>query len=551
MSKSFKVTMNGKTLTVGAGTRVAELLSRAPHRGHFQPLGAVINNRLDGLYYELKSPAEIETIDLANREGMDIYRRTAAAILYAAAADIAPQARFVVGQSISDGYFFEVHNHTVDGDFIRLLEERMREIVAEDLPLEPIWTTVEEALDIFRRRGLHDLVKMMRQLRRSEIPLLELCKYRGYAYGPLAARTALIDTFQLHPYEHGLVLDFPNEAGECAGALRPQPKLFDTYLETKRWNELVGIENVADLNERCMGQTAVEVVMVAEALHDRKVAAIADTIAKRKRARLVLIAGPSGSGKTTFSKQLAIHLKTHGLQPIALSMDNYYVDRERTPKHEDGSYNFECLEALDIALFNDHITRLAHGEEVLIPSYSFPLGKRDPAKFTPMRLKKDQVLITEGIHGLNEALTPMVPAENKFKIYVSALTQLCLDDHSRIFTTDTRLCRRIVRDRLFRGTTAAETITRWPSVRAGERQYIFPFQEEADVIFNSALAYEHALLKPYAERHLMEVPRDHPAFMEASRLVRFFSFFIPILAAEVPHTSILREFVGGSAFRYT
>jgi uridine kinase len=267
-----------------------------------------------------------------------------------------------------------------------------------------------------------------------------------------------------------------------------------------------------------MGGAVADFVKVAEALHERKISAIADQIATRRNTKLVLIAGPSGSGKTTFVKRLSIQLRMHGLEPVSISLDNYYVDRKQTPKHEDGSYNFESLKALDVELFNEQVQQLMHGEKVKIPYYSFPLGKRDPSKSRSMRLQKDQVLVTEGIHGLNEALTPNIPAENKFKIYVSALTQVCLDDHNRIFTTDTRLCRRIVRDRLFRGTKAADTIAGWASVRAGEREYIFPFQEDADV--------------------------------EASRLVRFFSYFIPVLEMEVPGNSIVREFVGNSAFKY-
>ncbi|MFH0800749.1 MAG: nucleoside kinase [Pseudomonadota bacterium] len=551
MVRMIKVQINGKNLTVGADVDVEELLPRAPHRGPFPPIGAIINNHLDGLYRRIKGNADVETVDFSMREGMDIYRRTASTVFYAALADAAPGTRVTVGQSISNGYFFEIHGREVDSDFISMLEQRMREIVAANLPLEPEWIAVEEAVEILKKHGMPDSVKLIRQSRRPEIPLISLCKYRGYAHGAVASRTGLVDIFRLHPYEHGIVLDFPDERGKLADAIRPQPKLFSTYLESKRWNELVGIQNVADLNERCTVGSAVELVQVAEALHEKRIGAIADEIAARKNTRLVLIAGPSGSGKTTFSKRLSVQLKIHGIEPVMISMDNYYLDRDDTPKHPDGSFDFECLGALDVALFNDHMHRLMHGEEVSIPRYSFPMGRRDPARTKKMNLRKDQILMTEGIHGLNEALTPMIPTENKFKIYVSALTQLCLDDHNRIFTTDTRLCRRIMRDRLFRNTTAADTIAGWPSVRAGENKYIFPFQEDADVIFNSALSYEHALLKPYAERFLAEVPRENPAFVEAGRLARFFSLFLPILTIEVPHTSILREFIGGSAFRYT
>jgi len=551
MVTTIKIMMNGKQLVVPSGVRIEELLTRAPHRGRFTPLGVVVSNRLDGLYYSVRGSSDIETIDISRREGMDIYRRTASTILYAALAEIAPGARAIVGQSVGSGYFFEVHGHAVDPEFISELERRMQEIVAADLPMEPEWMQVEKAVEIFKEQKMHDSVKLLRQQRRSECPVIALGSYRGFSTGVFASRTGLVESFRLHPYEHGIVLDFPDENGTLASEVRPEPKIFATYLETKRWNELIGIRNVADLNEHCMGGGAQDLVHVAEALHEKKIAAISDEIAGRRNTRLILIAGPSGSGKTTFTKRLAIHLKIHGLEPVAISMDHFYLDREATPRHPDGSYDFECLEALDVKLFNEQVQRLIHGEEAVIPHYSFPMGRRDAAKTVRMKLKRDQILMAEGIHGLNEALTPMIPTENKFKIYVSALTQLCIDDHNRIFTTDTRLCRRILRDRLFRGTSAADTIAGWRSVRAGENRYIFPFQGESDVIFNSALSYEHALFKPYAERFLAEVPREHPSFMEAARLVRFFQLFLPILTMEVPHASILREFIGGSAFKYT
>lgn len=550
MSKIINIEMNGIKLSVPAGTPICDLLAQAGHRGKFAPLGAVINNRIDGLYYNLKSPATVETIDISRREGMDIYRRTASTIMYAALSDIDPKAWAVVGQSIANGYFFEIRCRTVDSKLVSDIESKMKEIVSADISVEPEWTTVEDAIDRFNKKGDQSVVKLLWQHRQSEVPLITLKGYSGYAHGPFAYRTGLIDNFGVRQYEHGLVLDFPDESGSIQTDLRPETKLFATYLEAKKWNELIGTNNVADLNDACKGGAVADFVKVAEALHERKIAKIAEQIASMPDKKLVLIAGPSGSGKTTFSKRLAIHLKTHGIEPIALSIDDYYVDRDDTPKHPNGSYDFECMGALDVKLFNDQVVKLLHGEEVMSPHFSFPLGRRDPIKKKRIRLGKGQVLMTEGIHGLNDALTPNVPAQNKFKIYVSALTQVCLDDHNRIFTTDTRLCRRLVRDRLFRGTKAEETIARWHSVRAGEWRYIFPYQENADVIFNSALAYEHSLLKPYAERYLAEVPRDHPSFMEASRLVRFFSFFTPVLEMEVPGNSILREFIGKSAFKY-
>ncbi len=551
MSRKLNVSMNGKDFLVEEGTRISELIAKAPHLGPHKAIGAVVNNHPVGMNYRLKSAAKIATIDYSTREGMDIYRRTASLILYSAIADIAPAARVVVGQSIGSGYFFEIHDHLVEETFLNQLESRMREIVNADIGLNREWVTIEEAMEIFREHKQPDKVKLTSQLKRSEIPMVSLGNYRGYGYGPVAYRTSLIDKFALRIYEHGIVLNFPDSRGSLAKKHPEEKNLFNTYLEAKRWNELIKIENVADLNEHCMGRTAGDLVKVAEALHEKKIAAIADQIAATKNVRLVLIAGPSGSGKTTFSKRLSIHLKIHGIEPVAISIDNYYKDREQSPRHPNGDFDFEHIDALDLKLFNEHVSKLLHGEEVDIPYYSFPLGKRDESRSKKMRLGKHQILITEGIHGLNDKLSESVATSHKFKIYVSALTQLCLDNHNRIFTTDTRLCRRIVRDRLYRGTTAAETIAGWTSVRTGENKYIFPYQESANVIFNSALPYEHSLLKPYAERYLAEVPREHTSYMEAYRLSKFFSFFIPILSREVPHNSILREFIGGSAFSYS
>lgn len=543
--------MNGITVVTAPGVTVGDLLEQAPHEGTLPPLAAVIDNRVDGLYYQLKYNANVHTVDCLDREGMDVYRRTATIILCAAMRSVDPHARLQVGQSLSDSYFFEVHNREVNADLIRHLDKKMRELVEADIALIPAWTTVEEGIEIFKQDGQQDKEMLLRQLRRSEVPIVTLGDYKSYAQGPVAERTGLVDQFLLHHYEHGIVLGFPNKQGMVTQTIPPQPKLFSTYLEAKRWNELIGADNVAQLNQQCIEGRVSDLVKVAEALHERKIAAIADEIVARKKdARLVLIAGPSGSGKTTFTKRLDIQLKMHGVEPVLLSIDNYYIDREKTPRHPDGSYNFECIEALDVELYSDHVRRLIKSEAIETPIYSFPIGKRDPHRTRPMKLRANQILITEGIHGLNDELSEGVPAEHKFKIYVSALTQLCIDDHNRIFTTDTRLIRRIVRDRLFRGTGASATIMGWPSVRQGEEKYIFPYQEKADVVFNSALPYEHSVLKPIAERFLAEVPREDLAFMEVMRIYRFFAFFIPILSRDVPYTSILREFIGGSAFHY-
>lgn len=549
--RNIKVLMNGKEIESESGVTVADLLEKAPHRGAFPPIAAVVENGVYGLYYQLLADAHVDTVDLSDREGMDVYRRTATLLLCAAMHEIDPKARLVVGQSLFDNYFFDVQDHKIGSKLVEQLQNKMQEYVESDIPLVPHWTTVEDAIKLFCEGGQCDKQMLLEQSRRFDIPIIKIQDYRSYALGPVAYSTRLIDRFKIHRYEHGLVLGFPNKSGEVMGKIPPQPKLFNTYVETKRWNESMGVSNVAELNHLIASDKIAQHIQVSEVFHERKVAEIADAVvARRKDVKLVLIAGPSCSGKTTFTKRIANQLRMYGIDPVGISIDNYYVDRDRSPRHPDGTFDFEALEALDTELFNDHVERLIKGEKVETPIFNFHIGKRETHKTHTMQLGKNEVLMTEGIHGLNDALTPSVAHKNKFKIYLSALTQLCIDDHNRIFSTDTRLIRRIIRDKLYRGTNAAETITGWPSVRAGEAKHIFPYQESADFVFNSALPYEQAVLKPYAERFLAEVPRSHQAFMEVMRLYRFFAYFVPILAHDVPHTSIIREFIGKSAFRY-
>jgi len=357
--------------------------------------------------------------------------------------------------------------------------------------------------------------------------------------------------FAVVPYEDGLLLRFPRN-GDPANLppLAPQPKLFGAYRETRRWNEVLGVANVGSLNRMCLSGEVSELIRIAEGFHEKKIAAIADAIAAQsRRVRLVLVGGPSASGKTTFIRRLAIQLRVNGIQPVGISLDNYFVDRERTPLDAKGKPDYEALEALDLELFNAHLAALLRGDEVELPRYDFVRGRRtDRDLWQRQRLEPNQVLLVEGIHGLNHRLSESVPEEAKYRVFISALTQLTLDDHNRIFTSDARLLRRILRDRLFRGHPATRTLDMWNSVRRGEARGIFPFQEEADVIFNSALVYEPAVLRVFAERFLLEVPREHPAYTEAYRLLRFLAWFVPVFQDEVPRTSILREFIGGSAF---
>ncbi|HUK12205.1 MAG TPA: hypothetical protein VLW17_02800 [Thermoanaerobaculaceae bacterium] len=427
----------------------------------------------------------------------------------------------------------------------------MNEICAEDRPFQRRSVTIEEAESIFRANHEESKLALLTVRRHSTLAVVSCGEFVDIAHGTAAPSTGRVRGFALVPYEDGLLLRFGrNSDAAHLPALPSQPKLFAAYRETRRWNGLLGVANVGSLNRMCLSGEVSELIRIAEGFHEKKIAQIADAIAAQaKRVRVVLVAGPSASGKTTFIRRLAIQLRVNGIRPVGLSLDNYFVDRERTPLDARGKPDYEALEALDVELFNADLAGLLRGEEIEQPRYDFVRGRRaDRDLWQRQRLDPDQVLLVEGIHGLNHRLTASVPEESKYRVFISALTQLTLDDHNRIFTSDARLLRRIVRDHLFRGHPATRTLEMWSSVRRGEARGIFPFQEEADVIFNSALVYEPAVLRVYAERFLLEVPREHPAYTEAYRLLRFLAWFVPVFQDEVPRTSILREFIGGSAF---
>ena len=551
MTPNVKITFNGRKLEIERGSTIAEALLRVGHPGPFAPVGAIVESRIAGLFRKIRSECRIRTIDRTTKEGMEIYRRTASIVLYAACRRVFPGELVKIGQSIMGGYFFAVDEHAVTAAQARKVEENMRELVGADLPLRPRWIDVDAAARSVRADLLEWKASLLDQQRSEDAAALDLDGATYQLFGAVGMSTGAIECFAVSAYQGGLVLHFPRFTGKKPVVGKAQPKLFATFRETAAWNAVVGCESVAQLNQRCMSGSISRLVKVAEAQHERKIVAIADEIIGRHPdLRLVLIAGPSASGKTTFSKRLEVQLQVGGLKPVTLSVDNYYVDRVKTPKHADGTYNFEAVEAIDLDLLHDHVRRLVKGEEVRTPVFSFETGRRLKNHTVPIRLSDRGVLIMEGIHSLNERLSTGIARKRKYKIFVSALTQLAIDEHNRIFTSDARLIRRITRDRLYRGYTAQQTIEGWASVRAGEEEHIFPFQEEADVRFNSALVYEQAVLKPYAERFLMEVARHSDAFIEATRLHQFLQFFIPILPEEVPPTSVLREFIGGSTFHY-
>jgi uridine kinase len=429
----------------------------------------------------------------------------------------------------------------------------MRELVAERRPFVRNTSTIEEVENFFRERGRDDKLALLKTRRSSTVHTLSCGSFVDIAHGPCAPHTGCLPTFGLLAFEDGLLLRFPRRGDRGhLPKLTPRPLLFATYTETRLWQELLEVRNVGQLNALSLDGGIRSIVRVAEGLHEKKISQIADEILGRwPVTRLVTIAGPSSSGKTTFAKRLGIQLRFNGLDPVSLSLDNYYVDRDATPVDEEGHPDFESLDAIDLALFHQQLAELMDGRRIVAPQFDFVRGMRRPREdWLPLELGDNQVLCIEGIHGLNSRLTESVPRHRKYRVYVSALSQLAIDDHNRIFTSDARLIRRIVRDRMFRGFTAERTLELWERVRRGEGRWIFPFQEDADVMFNSALVYEPAVLKNYAERFLLQVPRSSRAYPEAFRLLKFLSLFVPVFPDEVPHTSLLREFIGGSGFHY-
>jgi len=550
--KQIEIQMDGQRLPGKPGERVQDFFKRYPPKAAGKVIAAKINQHLVALDATIHSSCRITPVTYSDREGTAVYRRTACLILYEAVKELYPDARVVVGQSLANGYYFDfVNGLPIDQAILDEIEQRMHLIVSENRPFVKESVSIEEAKEYFTAEGFADKVQLLTTIRLTEVRLIGCGVMKDISHGPVTPVTGLIDKFELTLYPPGFVLRFPQPRNpDRIPAISPQPKLFSTYKETKEWNRILGAVNVGQLNEICLSQEIDDLIKVAEGFHEKKIAGVADTItAQREKVRLVLIAGPSSSGKTTFTKRLMIQLRVNGLHPIMLSTDNYFLGRDQTPKGDDGKPDFESLSAVDVPLFNQQMQELLQGKEVATPVYNFHTGMRDERTET-LKLEPNDILLVEGIHGLNPKLTAAVPSDQKLKVYISALTQLCLDDHNRIMTTDGRLLRRIVRDRKFRGYSAAHTLKVWPSVQRGEERNIFPYQEEADVMFNSTLVYEPAVLRMYAERFLLEVSTDDESFGEAYRLLHFLRMFVPVFADEVPHTSILREFIGGSTFDY-
>lgn len=541
---AIKINLNtGETFFIEPGTSLQEISQKV--EGHVCPIvAAEVNNVLRDLNYKIYESANIKFLDISDELGNRIYANSLSFIFIRAVFEIIPNCQVMVEHSLSKGLYCEIKGEKLTLPLVKKIEQKMHEIVGANELIIKERITKEKAIEIFNKQGQYDKVKILKYLPKIEGNIYKSGDFYDFFYGYLVPSTGYIKKFALEYYLPGVILrfptpSFPTEIPEYV----PQPKLAKVFYEAEKWAEILGVNTVADLNEIIENDNISMLIKVAEALHEKKVANIADEIKNHKdRGNIILIAGPSSSGKTTFAERLKVQLMVNGLKPITLSFDDYFVDREKTPLDENGEYDFESIYAIDIELINEHLSRLIQGEEVEIPSFNFITGKREYLG-KKLKIRPDQPIIMEGIHGLNEKLTYSIPKDHKYKIYISCLTQLNIDNHNRIPTTDARKIRRIVRDHKYRGTKAIDTIRLWSSVRRGEERNIFPFQEDADIMFNSALIYELAVLKPYAKPLLEEITPDNPEFIEAQRLLRFLSYFIEIDAKEVPSNSIIREFI--------
>ena len=544
----------GAPLQVAMGTPLSEVAAKLTP-GRYPFLAAYVNNRIKELYYKIYTPVTVRFVDIPTFAGIRVYQRTSWFILQKAVRDLFPGQTLHIRHSMGqNGFYCEVEGiDEFTPEQTAALAGRMRELVAQDLPICRSKVLTSEVRARYAEQGFDDKIALLDTRPRLYSDLYTLGDTEGYFYGALAPSTGFVRLFAIEPYYNGFYIALPlRTAPERLNTNVHQEKMFDIFREYQSWVKIMGVPTVGDVNAKVLAGDAGGMIKLAEAFHERKFAEIADAIydANLSRGmRMVLISGPSSSGKTTSAKRLGIQLGVLGLNPVLISLDDYFVDREKTPKDADGEYDYEALEAIDLELFNDHLCRLMRGESVDIPRYDFVTGRRTWHK-DPLTLNERSILIVEGIHGLNPRLTPSVPESQKFRIYISCFTSVALDNLSRIATTDNRLLRRLTRDYTQRGASAVATLSRWASVRRGEEKHIFPYQENADVMLNSSLFYEISVLRPFAEKILREVPDTVPEYDEARRMLKFLDNFIPIPPDEIPPTSIIREFIGGSSFNY-
>ena len=542
---------NKKILNVSIGSTLSDIFSFSGLTMEYGPISARVNNKIEGMHYRVYNCKDVEFLSLRHPSALRAYTRSLFFVLCKAVHDLYGTGHVVINVPVSNGYHCDLHiGHQVTDADVTAIRKRMQEIVAAAIPIHRHQATTEDAIRMFREMGTVSKVKLLEGLGSLYTTYYEIDGYVDYYYGSMLTNTGQLTLFGVEPYFGGILLRVPSPQDPSRlGELVRQDKMFDIFMEHHHWQDILGISTIGDLNKAVEEGKSNGLIQLSEALQEKKIAQIADEIAKRKNVKMVLIAGPSSSGKTTTCKRLSVQLAVNGIHPIGISLDDYFVNREQTPRDETGDYDYEHLHALNIPLLNEQMNALFRGEEVELPRYNFQMGRSEKSG-RRLRLQGNEVLVLEGIHALNPELTASIPNDQIFRVYASALTTILLDTHNYIPTTDNRLLRRIVRDYKYRGVSACDTIRRWPSVRRGENRWIFPYQENADAMFNSAMLFELAVLKNQALPLLEQVPENCEEYAEAYRLMKFLRYIHTIKEDQIPPTSLLREFLGGSSFEY-
>jgi len=542
---------NGQILPIPMGSKLEDVYEAAGLQLPHGPMAARVNNKVEGMHYRIYNAKTVEFLDITSPSGLRVYTRSLFFVLCKAVHDLYERAKVSIDIPVSNGYYVNLDiGHPVTLEDVGRIRAKMQAIVDAALPIHRYETLTEDAIKMFTLLHTFSKVKLLKSSGRLYTTYYDIDGYIDYYYGAMLTNTSQLYLFGAEKYFDGLLLRLPSpEAPEELGEMTHQDKMFGIFKEHHQWQDIIGLRTIGDLNEGIGKGYSAQLIQISEALQEKKIAKIAEDIAFRRGIRMVLIAGPSSSGKTTTCKRLSVQLATNGIKPVPISLDDYFVDRDKTPRQPNGDYDFEHLHALNLELLNEQMNALFNGEEIELPRYNFQEGRSEMSG-RRLRLHDDEILVVEGIHALNPELMSQVPQSQIYRVYASALTTLLLDNHNYIPTTDNRLLRRIIRDYKYRGVSAVDTIRRWPSVRAGENKWIFPFQENADVMFNTAMLFELAVIKQQAEPLLDQVPENVPEHSEAYRLKKFLSYIKPIPADQIPPTSLLREFLGGSSFKY-
>ena len=542
---------NKKSQKVEIGSTLFDIFSAFDLKMTHGPVSARVNNKVEGMHYRVYNSKDVEFLDMASASGSRAYTRTLFFVLCKAVQDIYPNTDVVIDIPVSNGFYVDIRlGRPVVEEDVNILRRRMQEIIDAKMPIRRYMVPTEDAIALFQEKGDVEKVKLLKTSGSIYTTYYKIGEYVDFYYGTLLTNTSGLYLFGLEKYYDGMLLRIPSlKDPDKLGEMTKQDKMFDIFKEHHRWQDILGIRTVGDFNQAIDAGHATDIINISEALQEKKIAKIAEDIANRQGVKLVLLAGPSSSGKTTSCKRLSIQLAVNGLKPLQISLDDYFVDRDRTPKDDNGEYDFESIYALNLDLLNEQFNALFRGEEVELPKYDFPSGKSVKSG-KKLKMEPNNVLVVEGIHALNPELTAHIPQEQIYRVYASVLTTILLDNHNYIPTTDNRLLRRIIRDYKYRGVSAQETIHRWPSVRAGENKWIFPYQENADAMFNTAMLYELSVLKMQAEPLLQQVPENCEEHAEAYRLLKFLKYFKGIPYNNLPPTSLLREFLGGSSFHY-